>query len=54
MGYHPENYTEFLGKSSPSATKYNPSTKSTKSLEPRHAISKFERFHKPSSLAKLQ
>lgn len=56
MGYHPEVYTEFLGSSSPACTKYHPNNnvRSTKSLQPKYSVGKFERFHKPSSISKVQ
>ena len=52
--YFPEVSSEFIGRNSPAVTKYSPSMEATKTKEPEFSISKFQRFHKPSSLANLQ
>jgi len=52
--YYPEVYTDFLGRSSPSVSSYDPNINAIKPKDPNFSQSRFKRFHKPSSLANLQ
>ena len=51
-GYHPEIYKDFIGKDSP-GHKYFPTESKVKRMEPSYSLPKFDRFHKPGTLAKL-
>lgn len=52
--YWKETAKDFIGKSSPRVTSYDPDLKLTKGCEPKFSQPKFMRFYKPSSVANLQ
>ena len=43
--YYPEVYTDFMGKSSPAASKYSPRIDAVKNKDPNFSMSRFKRFH---------
>ena len=52
--YYHECYTDFIGKDSPGMNKYRPVDVQVSTRTPSFAQAKFERFHKPQSLVRLQ
>ena len=52
--YHKENSKDYYGRDSPAASTYRPNSQLVKEQLPSYSQSKFERFHKPSSIVKLR
>jgi hypothetical protein len=51
--YFKEVFKDFMGRSSPAASKYSPRDELTHPKDPSFSLSKFKRFYKPSSVVDL-
>ena len=51
--YYHECYKDFIGGDAPNVASYSPNTKSVLKKEPQFSVGRFQRFHKASSVVKL-